>query len=113
MSKLGAKGMVRGHRVVYDEDREQWLWADTLLPSYHDDSSRPCARCGKPPTIEGHDACLGHLDGVDGACCGHGREQPSVGDLVGVAAVEFIERQRPGWSDGRNIESLPRDWEEA
>jgi hypothetical protein len=41
-------------------------------------SDRPCARCGKPPTPEGHDACLGHLDGVVAACCGHGVAEPYV-----------------------------------
>ncbi|MHB8896921.1 MAG: hypothetical protein ACYC99_17340 [Candidatus Geothermincolia bacterium] len=36
------------------------------------DVRRPCKRCGRPPTPEGHDACLGHLPGVRSACCGHG-----------------------------------------
>jgi hypothetical protein len=36
-------------------------------------SDRPCARCGRPP-VNGMDACLGHLDGVVAACCGHGVE---------------------------------------
>jgi hypothetical protein len=33
---------------------------------------RPCVRCGKHPTVEGYDACIGHLSGVRSACCGHG-----------------------------------------
>ncbi len=32
----------------------------------------PCKRCGKLPTPEGYDACLGYLPGVASACCGHG-----------------------------------------
>jgi len=37
----------------------------------------PCAKCGLPPTPEGHDGCLGTLvnDGdkeIWNACCGHG-----------------------------------------
>jgi hypothetical protein len=32
----------------------------------------PCVKCGKLPTDEGHDACLGTLPGVIDACCGHG-----------------------------------------
>ncbi len=33
-----------------------------------------CGKCKKPPTIEGHDGCLGELDPavVMNACCGHG-----------------------------------------
>lgn len=40
--------------------------------------ARPCKRCGRPPTKDGHDACLGHLDGVASACCGHGGRAPFV-----------------------------------
>lgn len=36
------------------------------------DDSRPCKRCGKYPTKEGYDACLGHIEGVTSICCGHG-----------------------------------------
>jgi len=34
-----------------------------------------CRKCGKLPTKEGHDACLGTLPNVMNACCGHGRDQ--------------------------------------
>ena len=40
-----------------------------LNPSEH---IRECTKCGKLPTKEGHDACLGTLPGVVDACCGHG-----------------------------------------
>jgi hypothetical protein len=35
-----------------------------------------CSNCGKLPTLEGHDGCLGELDTgiVMNACCGHGDE---------------------------------------
>lgn len=32
----------------------------------------PCVKCGRPPTPEGYDACLGFLPAVESACCGHG-----------------------------------------
>ena len=51
----------RGHLIEYDELTEIF--------------EKPCKRCKKPPTKEGHDACLGTLPGVKYACCGHG-EQP-------------------------------------
>lgn len=31
-----------------------------------------CERCGKPSTSEGYDNCLGKLEVVKNACCGHG-----------------------------------------
>lgn len=40
----------------------------------YDDTLR-CVRCDRSPTPEGYDACLGHLPGVDTACCGHGVTQ--------------------------------------
>ena len=59
----------RGHRIEWDG--EQWVYADTR--ERYDDS-RACIRCGRHPTPEGFDACLGHLPGVASACCGHGVE---------------------------------------
>jgi hypothetical protein len=52
-------------------------------------SKRPCKRCGKPPTKEGYDACIGNVKGfVKSACCGHGVEEPYI---VLDAPVENIE----------------------
>jgi hypothetical protein len=31
-----------------------------------------------PPTKEGYDNCLGHIEGVASACCGHGVEIPYI-----------------------------------
>ena len=42
------------------------------------DDSRPCVRCGRHPTPEGYDACLGYIEGATAACCGHGVELGSV-----------------------------------
>ena len=54
-----------------------------------------CAKCGLPPTPEGHDGCLGTLpeDIVMNACCGHGRDSQ--------AYVQFWDR-----SDIRGEEAL-------
>lgn len=61
---------VRGHLVYmrWENDLSD-IWADTLEPV---DDKRPCARCGQPPTKEGYDTCLGHIEGAEHACCGHG-----------------------------------------
>ena len=49
----------------------EWIYSDTGLP---DDGRRACRRCGRRPTPEGYDACLGFVEGVSSACCGHGVE---------------------------------------
>ena len=45
----------RGHKIYFDG--KDWRYMDTK-DIINDD--RPCTRCGRPPTSEGHDACLGH-----------------------------------------------------
>jgi hypothetical protein len=65
----------------------------------HLDSSNhkiPCAKCGKLPTKEGHDACLGTLPGVIDACCGHGvREAYIIFEngvtIRGRSVIEFVQ----------------------
>lgn len=61
--------MYRGHRIVYTSDGV-WVWEDT--GDKVSTSHRPCGRCGRYSTQEGHDQCLGTLIGVMNACCGHG-----------------------------------------
>lgn len=60
-------GRIRGHGITCDGER--WVYADDGSPV---DRKRPCARCGRMPTPEGYDACLGELPDVLNACCGHG-----------------------------------------
>ena len=61
------KSYSRGHEIYYDGI--DWRYSDDN--SIHDDS-RPCKKCNCYPTIEGYDACLGKIEGVIHACCGHG-----------------------------------------
>lgn len=63
----------RGWPCYYDRDTGLWRYVDTN-EAIGDD--RACRRCGEPPTPEGHDACLGHLEGVRACCCGHGVSEP-------------------------------------
>jgi len=60
----------RGHKIYYDG--KDWRYLDN---GDIDTNSRPCIRCGKIPTKEGFDACLGYRKGVTSACCGHGVEK--------------------------------------
>lgn len=61
----------RGHKTYYDG--EHWRFSDN---DQIDDGQRACKRCGHMPTDDGNDACLGHVDGVKSACCGHGIVKP-------------------------------------
>lgn len=63
----------RGHKITTVgscTDATDWRWADDGAPIHGND--RPCARCGRMPTINGHDACLADIPDVVAACCGHG-----------------------------------------
>ena len=65
---------LRGHKIRYDMKTKEWVYWDTEKPTDETYNERPCGNCGKKPTKEGHDACIGTLKGVINACCGHGKE---------------------------------------
>lgn len=67
------KSFSRGHPIYWDG--ELWRYSDD--GAVYDDT-RPCKRCGRHPTPEGYDACLGHVHGATSACCGHGVEEPYI-----------------------------------
>lgn len=76
---MGEPGYIRGHEVFFDKAKEYWRYIDTRAKA---DLNRPCAACGKPPTSEGYDACLGYIPGALSACCGHGIGRPYVTTLL-------------------------------
>lgn len=59
----------RGHQIYYDKQKQEWLYSDDNTSA---SVERPCKRCGHLPLSTGEDYCLGHIDGVKYACCGHG-----------------------------------------
>jgi hypothetical protein len=61
----------RGHQIYFKDG--EWFYLDNDESATKD---RPCKRCGKLPTKEGYDSCLGHIEGAVSACCGHGVEEP-------------------------------------
>lgn len=69
---MTARVYSKGWPVVYNG--EEWIWEDSGIPIA--DEERSCKRCGRIPTIEGHDACMGFIKGVTSACCGHGVKEP-------------------------------------
>lgn len=66
----------RGH-IIYATNIHAWKYADTD-ELYDPNNERPCIRCGRRATAEGHDACLGTIPGVTNACCGHGVQDPYI-----------------------------------
>ena len=63
----------RGHKTYFDGNNWRYVDNNEIV-----NDMRPCKRCGKTPTKEGHDACLGYIKGVKSACCGHGMEESYV-----------------------------------
>lgn len=61
----------RGNKIYYDGTT--WRYTSDKTPIA---TEKPCVRCGQIPTPEGHDACLGHIEGAISVCCGHGIEEP-------------------------------------
>jgi len=62
-----------GHRI-YGDSPYSMRYRDTDEPVPRGPSERPCRKCRKLPTSEGHDPCIANLPGVKAACCGHGVE---------------------------------------
>jgi len=61
----------RGNDIYYINGI--WVYTDGTPM---DKEERPCTRCGRMPTKEGYDACLGYIPGATSACCGHGVSDP-------------------------------------
>ncbi len=72
---------LRGNKII--KIGEQWFFADNHEPVDTTWETKPCAKCTKGPTPEGHDHCLGTLPGLMNACCGHGSERS--------AYVQFLD----------------------
>lgn len=61
---------LRGHPI--EHNGTEFVYSDTKESTVKTWRQRPCGKCGKFNTPEGHDACLGTLPNVINACCGHG-----------------------------------------
>lgn len=66
-------GYSRGNLIYYKNNQWYYTEDDTIC-----DDSKPCKKCGKHPTKEGYDACLGYIESAKHACCGHGVEKPYI-----------------------------------
>jgi len=63
----------RGNDIEFANNT--WIYSDTKEPVPNNYKDRPCGYCGKAFTKEGHDCCLGTLQGLMNACCGHGKTE--------------------------------------
>lgn len=63
-----------GHEIYYNVHESIWKYKDNHKPAHSE--TRPCKYCGKMPTKEGYDACIGFLEGFKSVCCGHGLSYP-------------------------------------
>lgn len=79
----GFKNSLRGHEIEFTNG--EWIYSDTKEPTASTWESRSCGHCGLHNTKEDHDGCLGTLQGVMNACCGHGR--------IGETYVQFAEER--------------------
>lgn len=59
---------LRGHPIYFDGD--EWRYVDDDSPTSN--TYRNCGICKLPNRSDGHDACIGVLQNVTNACCGHG-----------------------------------------
>ena len=60
----------RGHPIEYNG--KEWVYSDTKTTIKEE---RACIKCGRMPTTEGYDACLGRIEGATTVCCGHGMSE--------------------------------------
>ena len=64
----------RGHKI-YSSNGIDWFYSSdgsNLKDHTGKIIERACTRCGKMPTKEGYDACIGYKEGYSSLCCGHG-----------------------------------------
>lgn len=77
---MSIKAKYRGHDIVCIGG--EWYY-ENYMQSVQSKPNISCSHCKVEPTKEGHDACLGTLNGVMNACCGHG--------LDDEAYVQFLD----------------------
>lgn len=58
----------RGHEIIKDGNR--FVYVDTGEPVH--ENRRSCGHCGLANNKDDNDGCIGTLQGVMNACCGHG-----------------------------------------
>ena len=83
---MPAYGLIKGHLWIQTEAGP--VWADNKKPITEE--VRVCPRCHES-TNDHYDHCLGHLPGVEAACCGHGVEEGYIKFLNGVIIRGYFQ----------------------
>ena len=78
----------RGHEIEFKDGI--WIYSDTKK-SVESHQNRACGHCNKMCTKEGYDGCLGTLESVMNACCGHGKDDE--------AYIQFMDRSTISGND--------------
>ena len=87
----------RGHAIYFDELIREWRYTDDSTIVKENYKKRPCGKCSRHPTQEGHDACLGTLPGVSNACCGHSVDADAYiqfDDDTSVHGIDAVTKQQ-------------------
>jgi len=82
---------LNGNKIKYVSGA--WFYEDNSHVNLN--SIKPCPKCGKTPTSEGHDACIGNLPGVSYACCGHGNHRGYIQFTNGITIRGNFEIEYP------------------
>lgn len=61
----------RGHEIDYDFSTDSWHYVADKAP-VQGTPERSCTLCERTAADRGPDPCLGMIEGVKAACCGHG-----------------------------------------
>ena len=88
----------RGHEITSINDI--WIYSDTNQ-KVSMNKNRSCGHCGKPNTREDHDGCVGMLEGIMNACCGHG--------IINNAYVQFRDGSVVNGINAKKIIELMRN----
>ena len=67
----------QGYNIYYDNTAMQWKYEDNN-EIFNSKKLRPCQKCKEVPLLDQYDGCIGYLDSVIYACCGHGIHKPYV-----------------------------------
>lgn len=113
--KINRDTYYKGHRMFLDKSIQEWRYKDDRSLVKDNWQLRPCGYCQKYSGVNGHDPCLGMLNGVMNACCGHGNKSFAyvqfddgntvsgekaifvICDLLGISTKRFINNQKvPG-----------------
>lgn len=75
-----------------------------------------CAHCGINRTNEGHDGCIGFLENVMNACCGHGENKTAYvqfwnkESIRGEKALEYIRANKWYLASEKQPERIKESW---